>query len=1163
LFQSATSLSQVVDNALVGKVFCGYQAWFNAKGDGSPIDSWRHWGGNPPSPGNLSFEVYPDVSDYAASSLFQTGFADLGDGQPSKLFSSYKENVIDVHCSWMQEHGIDGVALQRFLGPVLSSNSIKANRDSVAVRLKRASEKYGTLYYLMYDMAPDNVAGFKSDMEHMEDDLLFMDSPNYAHQNGKPVICLWGIGFDHRDGSGYNVNSQILIDWLHAKGYYVIGGVPSRWRFTNGEGDVAPGYEDVFASMDMISPWTPGRYRHVEGADEWKNDFLVPDKAKCDALGIDYQPVVFSGFAWSNWNGGSANAYPRHKGEFLWAQVENISSLGIPSMYVAMFDEYDEGTNIMKMADSYLGIPGDQYFLTSSADGSYISSDFYLRLVGKATRVLKGEDPLTPNVSIPFSEGPMYFRTSHEPGYDALPDWKDTADEPGPVNVDGLGCAHVQEHPHVGAYSLKFTGMDNSTAASSATMKVFDVDIPVFEDSKLMFWSRPDNALSRHATVDLILTDGSTLSSSGATDVQGQPMLPSAGRGAVGEWTKSICRIGHFLDTTAGGRDTIDKIVISYAHAGETGEVRALFDDISIYRLDTDEVQMDNASMEPPVLDTQMDPGETRTVNITALNTGTSSWTAEKGYKLASQTPPDNLIWGLNRVELGTDSIPPGEKKTFTFDITAPDSLGKYNFQWQMIREIAGEEPIRIGESSENVVVTVGDVAGTNFAEIYEGLITRRAEIHEGEGAEKAFDLLYKDGEKNVDWSKWLDNGGIPSVSDPCWIQIEFPDSVAVDLLTIVSGNDYPARDPEDFALLASNDGSAWTVLGSWVGQAWSSRFEEKLLPVDNAEAYRFYRLETTKNKGDNTMTQLCEIKLIQVGVFLTLPEKATNPNPPDAAANVAVSSGLSWSPGRGGDSQEVYFGTSNPPPFLASLTDSVFDPGILEHSTTYYWRINGKNGDGTGVGDLWSFTTEMAFSDAAFLSQDLPGDTLDAGSSVTANVVMRNTGESTWNASEGFVLASPHPEEQGTWGLTQVMLGPDEKVLPGEEKTFAFLIRAPSQTGDYTFQWQMRNREGWFGDVSELTVLRVEKPLGLAPDKMAMQVDISNPGNGGLIRILADNLQQDLLISVVSLDGKTIYQGLSDGRETEIKLKDHLRGIYVVKAGNKYRSGRALILIR
>lgn len=151
----------------------------------------------------------------------------------------------------------------------------------------------------------------------------------------------------------------------------------------------------------------------------YKTSYLQPDYAYCNAHGIDYQPVIFSGFAWSNLNSNKVNEIPRNKGTLLWQQVYNIKTMKIQSMYVAMFDEYDEGTAILKAADCYFAKPTNQYFLTTSADGTYLSSDFYLRLVGKATRVFKGLDQLTTNVTIPYSSGPNWFRTSVDVGTDA------------------------------------------------------------------------------------------------------------------------------------------------------------------------------------------------------------------------------------------------------------------------------------------------------------------------------------------------------------------------------------------------------------------------------------------------------------------------------------------------------------------------------------------------------------------------------------------------------------------------------------------------------------------------------------------------------------------------------------------------------------------------
>ena len=94
-----------------------------------------------------------------------------------------------------------------------------------------------------------------------------------------------------------------------------------------------------------------------------------------------------------------------------------------------MFDEYDEGTAIAPAADSYLSVPTDQYFLTYSADGTYIAPDFYMRLAGEITKMIKKEIPLSSQFDTKFSEGPVYFRTSVETGYDAMPHWLSTLDQ--------------------------------------------------------------------------------------------------------------------------------------------------------------------------------------------------------------------------------------------------------------------------------------------------------------------------------------------------------------------------------------------------------------------------------------------------------------------------------------------------------------------------------------------------------------------------------------------------------------------------------------------------------------------------------------------------------------------------------------------------------------
>ncbi len=137
--------------------------------------------------------------------------------------------------------------------------------------------------------------------------------------------------------------------------------------------------------------------------------------------------------------------------------------------------------------------------------------------------------------------------------------------------------------------------------------------------------------------------------------------------------------------------------------------------------------------------------------------------------------------------------------------------------------------------------------------------VTARNRIGDAESEMMAFD--------NNAETKWLDHNdwaGAPSEEDPSWVQVDFPEAVAVNVLGLTSANDADNRDPENFTILASNDGGqTWTELASWLGESFDERFERKLFNFGNSLAYSSYRLNITKNKGDDTLMQVAEIELI------------------------------------------------------------------------------------------------------------------------------------------------------------------------------------------------------------------------------------------------------------------------------------------------------------
>ena len=103
-----------------------------------------------------------------------------------------------------------------------------------------------------------------------------------------------------------------------------------------------------------------------------------------------------------------------------------------------------------------------------------------------------------------------------------------------------------------------------------------------------------------------------------------------------------------------------------------------------------------------------MVPGQTYSMSVTMKNTGASTWTPDGDYQLASENLPDNLRWGLSRVNL-TMTVLPGANGMFSFTVTAP-AAGSHSFQWRMVQQ--GVE--RFGALTTNVNVSTVKSRSTN-----------------------------------------------------------------------------------------------------------------------------------------------------------------------------------------------------------------------------------------------------------------------------------------------------------------------------------------------------------------------------------------------------------------------------------------------------------------
>jgi hypothetical protein len=396
------TLAFTVDpSTMTGKLLMGYQGWHSAPGDGSAQNSWVHWfANNTPTAANATFDFWPDTSELDADELFSTSMT-YSNGSPAKLYSAYKQKTVVRHFKWMQDNHLDGVFFQRFLSDLPGGN-LSALRNQVAVNVRVGAETYGRVFAIMYDISGYStntlVSKLTNDWLYLVNTQRVTNSHAYLRHNGKPVVAIWGFGFSGRPDTPQQ--AQQAIDWFKAAGCTVMGGLPTNWRTLTSDAQTNPAWSNVFRSFDVISPWSVGRYGDNSGADSFRVNQIVPDLADCKSHGIDYMPVIFPGFSWTNLNKGPFNQIPRNGGNFYWRQAYNAVRSGCTMVYGAMFDEVDEGTAMYKLAPTAAQLPAQGTFVPLNIDGYNLGSDWYLRLADQAGKLLRGEIPVTSTIPI-------------------------------------------------------------------------------------------------------------------------------------------------------------------------------------------------------------------------------------------------------------------------------------------------------------------------------------------------------------------------------------------------------------------------------------------------------------------------------------------------------------------------------------------------------------------------------------------------------------------------------------------------------------------------------------------------------------------------------------------------------------------------------------------
>lgn len=236
-------------------------------------------------------------------------------------------------------------------------------------------------------------------------------------------------------------------------------------------------------------------------------------------------------------------------------------------------------------------------------------------------------------------------------------------------------------------------------------------------------------------------------------------------------------------------------------------------------------------------------------------------------------------------------------------------------------------------------VITTGNLTPlTDVAVNLGGSASGTTPINDGENGAKAFD-----GDINT---KYL------STQLPAILTVTLPEPVAVKQYAMISANDAVTRDPKNWVLEASNDGSRWVEIDSKKDQAFAARFQTNLYALSNTEAYRYYRIRVTANRGE-TLTQFAELAL-----YADIPARGKDVElsaPTNVKLNVRTYNQVEVMWTDNNSSEDCYVvqrstdGENWTRDYITRANDTRCYPYALKPNTTYYFRVAAKAGEKLG----------------------------------------------------------------------------------------------------------------------------------------------------------------------------------------------------------------------
>ncbi len=433
--------------------------------------------------------------------------------------------------------------------------------------------------------------------------------------------------------------------------------------------------------------------------------------------------------------------------------------------------------------------------------------------------------------------------------------------------------------------------------------------------------------------------------------------------------------------------------------------------------------------------------GDTESFAIRLENVGTGDWTEDgtNGHRLGVTDNDDPFRSNGSKVRLpaGT-TIAPGQRHTFTVELTAPETHGVVRTEWQM-----AEQGVEWFGSIvfKDINVVCGDHA-VLAAEVFPAAMNCSSE-------DEATVTLQNLG--STDWTDAagfsLANVGTSDAFNPSGAPVRLPSNVTVGR----DGGQYPFKVP----LQAPSNTHQNDVMTLWqmehngepFGPLVTARIDvdcvnaatrvSDTLPDSMTCGSTLVREVTLRNGGSKPWTAAG-------GHQLGVPGDTDPFNPSGARVHLPASLAIEEN-----DSH--------------TFDVSLVAPETATTLTTEWQMVE----NGQWFGEKVSKTITVVCQDAAqAIGHNLPSQ-MACGEVATYAVTMKNTGDTVWTRADGYKLGPTGGSDPFRADATRVQLPTSASIAPQSQHSFSVALTAPSQPGSYGTEWQMVNEGvGWFGQV-------------------------------------------------------------------------------------------------